>query len=142
MTSEGGEGAAGPTSTTSTLLTAQHSSPPAMSTGGPVLPHAVDEPEVPLADPFLVDDPESPTTPVPSPALDRHQSVPVTSVALPPASPNIHKAVPPPPVHSDDDDEMPELSLPGLVVPTMFLPIPNVRILPVSFHLLWWLHRL
>ncbi|TFK29705.1 hypothetical protein FA15DRAFT_609812 [Coprinopsis marcescibilis] len=47
---------------------------------------------------------------------------------LPPAfnSPNINKDVPPRPIDDlDDDDDVPEVSVPGLAIPTMFLPIPN-----------------
>ncbi|KAF9048300.1 hypothetical protein BDZ89DRAFT_1057874, partial [Hymenopellis radicata] len=38
------------------------------------------------------------------------------------------------------EEEVPDLYLPGLVLPTMFLPIPNVR-RPLSFLLMWWLSR-
>lgn len=54
-------------------------------------------------------------------------------------SPNVNKDVPPPPV-SDAESEAPELYLPGLTMPTMFLPIPNVR-LSLSYTLTWWFHR-
>lgn len=54
-------------------------------------------------------------------------------------SPNVNKDVPPPPV-SDTESEAPELYLPGLTMPTMFLPIPNVR-LSLSYTLTWWFHR-
>lgn len=102
------------------------------------------EPEVP--DPFLVDDPESPQN---NAGVDH--SIPIsTEIPLarpqtsPVLSPNIYKNVPPPPGHSssiEDDDETPEINLPGLVVPNMFLPIPSVRLPPVAFHLFWWLRR-
>lgn len=42
---------------------------------------------------------------------------------------NVNKEVPPPPLSDTDDDEQddtPDLYLPGLILPTMFLPIPNV----------------
>ena len=40
---------------------------------------------------------------------------------------NVNKDVPPPPAHSDsEDDAAPVLQLPGLTMPSMFLPIPNV----------------
>ncbi|KAI1793510.1 hypothetical protein LXA43DRAFT_1123281 [Ganoderma leucocontextum] len=45
-----------------------------------------------------------------------------------PPTPNVNKAMPPTPaVPSDDEDEeeVPELYLPALTLPTMFLPIPN-----------------
>ncbi|TDL23637.1 hypothetical protein BD410DRAFT_720445 [Rickenella mellea] len=39
---------------------------------------------------------------------------------------DLNKAVPPPPPpDSDSDDELHDLYMPGLIVPTMFLPIPN-----------------
>ena len=43
---------------------------------------------------------------------------------------------------SDDEDEedAPELYLPGLTLPTMFLPIPNVRY-PLFSSLTWWLSK-
>ncbi|KAH9072081.1 hypothetical protein EDB83DRAFT_193718 [Lactarius deliciosus] len=119
------------------------------------------EQEVP--DPFLVDDPETPPSdpepPAQEPAPSPPDSTPSESVALSPAVPEIvlpsenvptpppveDKPIPappppPPPVVSDTDSE-PEahtVYLPQLVLPTMFLPIPNVRI---SSHLTWWLTR-
>ncbi|KAG6865157.1 hypothetical protein C0991_004767 [Blastosporella zonata] len=55
---------------------------------------------------------------------------PLPSDSEPPTTPNIslpssdvNKAMPPPP--ADDEDEAPDLYLPGLLLPTMFLPIPN-----------------
>jgi hypothetical protein len=58
------------------------------------------------------------------------------------SSANLNKVVPPtPPPESDEEEEKtPELYLPGLIIPTMFLPIPNVR-RSFSFHLTWWLSR-
>jgi hypothetical protein len=111
--------------------------------------------------PFLVDDPEdelsdpgSPT-PAPVPPLDPGSLLPETSpsesVALSPApselvlpaepvAPAVDKPVPALPVVSDTESEQeaPAVHLPQLVMPTMFLPIPNVRI---SSHLTWWLTR-
>ncbi|KAG6831100.1 hypothetical protein H0H92_012777 [Tricholoma furcatifolium] len=96
------------------------------------------EPDVP--DPFLIDDDASseeedatPSSQTPTPS-----DIPLT---LPPSpllseapaarpaelpSPSTEKAVPPPPTDSEtDEDEAPDLYLPGLLLPTMFLPIPN-----------------
>jgi hypothetical protein len=106
-----------------------------------------------LVDPdsFLIDDPDnplsddedakpSPTAPilppedVPDNPIGQAEEIslantPSESTALPLMSPNIHKEVPLPPRPDSDneDEEPPELYLPGLVIPTMFLPIPNVR---------------
>lgn len=60
-----------------------------------------------------------------------------------PATPNVNKAMPPTPaLPSDDEDEedVPELYLPGLTLPTMFLPIPNVRY-PLFSSLTWWFSK-
>lgn len=102
----------------------------------------------PDPDSFLIDDPEDPVsddenvTPLPSSQELSEQSMvpPAEEISLsqphsgeyssPLLSSNVYKAVPPPsPPDSDEDDETPELYLPGLVIPTMFLPIPNVRFL-------------
>jgi hypothetical protein len=113
-------------------------------------------------DPFLVDDPEDPLSdpgsPSPAPALplDSGSLVPEASpsesvtlspapsqLPLPsePAPPAVDKPVPALPVVSSDtesEQEAPAAHVPQLVMPTMFLPIPNVRI---SSHLTWWLTR-
>ena len=118
-------------------------------------------------DPFLVDDPEDPLSdpgspdpaPVPHPHLLDPVSLPLEispseSVALSPAlapselplppepaPPAVDKPVPALPVNSSDTESETEATavhLPQLVMPTMFLPIPNVRI---SSHLTWWLTR-
>ncbi|KAG6891591.1 hypothetical protein C0992_002629 [Termitomyces sp. T32_za158] len=101
------------------------------------------EPDVP--DPFLIDDDTlSEEGPVIGDTTPPSQSVtlsptevpltllPLTNVAEPsktsvtgPTSPNVNKAVPPLPADSEDEDEAPDLYLPGLLLPTMFLPIPN-----------------
>jgi hypothetical protein len=112
--------------------------------------------------PFLVDDPEDPLSdrgspsPAPVPSLDPGsllpESSPSESVALSPAPselplppepvvpPAVDKPVPALPVVSDTESEQeaPAVHVPQLVMPTMFLPIPNVRI---SSHLTWWLTR-
>lgn len=69
------------------------------------------------------------------------QSALVSPSEVPPSIPlpNVNKDVPPPPP-SDAESEAPELYLPGLTMPTMFLPIPNVR-LSLSYTLTWWFHR-
>jgi len=107
------------------------------------------EPDVP--DPFLVDDPEDPLSdeelgasvlqvPADEISLARSSSQPASPVTpVTPLTPNVNKAVPPPPETDEDEDEGPDLYLPGLVIPTMFLPIPNVRRFTLSYHLLWWL---
>ena len=102
------------------------------------------EPEAP--DPFLVDDSDDPLSDedlgasVILPPADGLSVVEPTTPTTPvtPLTPNVNKDVPPPPPpeSGDDSDEAPDLYLPGLVIPTMFLPIPNVR----RFSLLtWWL---
>jgi hypothetical protein len=103
--------------------------------------------ELEVSDPFLVDDDaedsmsdedlggnavEAPADEV-SPAQPPSPTTPVT-----PLTPNVNKAVPPPPDSDEDSDEAPDLYLPGLIIPTMFLPIPNVRRLSLSYHLMWW----
>ena len=59
----------------------------------------------------------------PSPDPSSRQPPPVSP------RPNIYKDVPPPPSEESepDEEEVPDLYVPALVVPTMFLPIPNVR---------------
>lgn len=125
---------------------------------GPVPPAVYVEPEVP--DPFLIDDEGDalsdeergqtaspaaassvPLSISPSPSPAALSSKPLPSPFL---SPNVNKDVPPPPlsdIDDDSDDEAPEISLPGLVVPTVFLPIPNVRQSFLSNQLTWWLSR-
>ncbi|KAH6915927.1 hypothetical protein BKA70DRAFT_1254199 [Coprinopsis sp. MPI-PUGE-AT-0042] len=101
---------------------------------GPVQP--VEEEEVP--DPFLIDDEgdalsedntESESTqPVSEPLSIEPSPAPLSAKPLP--SPfHVDKEVPPPPPVVDEseseEEEVPVLSLPALVLPTMFLPIPN-----------------
>jgi len=114
--------------------------------------------------PFLVDDPEDPLSDLGSPppasvlpldpeSLLLPETSPSESVALSPAPSElpllpeqvppavvVDKPVPALPVVSDTESEQeaPAVHLPQLVMPTMFLPIPNVRI---SSHLTWWLTR-
>ncbi|RDB20833.1 Trafficking protein particle complex subunit 12 [Hypsizygus marmoreus] len=62
----------------------------------------------------------------PSESIISQQPQHTVSLSLIPA-PNINKDVPPPPSSDSetDSDEAPDLYHPGLVIPTMFLPIPN-----------------
>ncbi|KAG5723677.1 Tetratricopeptide repeat protein 15 [Termitomyces sp. T112] len=100
--------------------------------------------ELGIPDPFLVDDDTSSeeeaavNDPAPPSQSVTSNEVPL---ALPPSprdfeppmaltvgllSTNVNKAVPPLPADSEtDEDEAPDLYLPGLLLPTMFLPIPN-----------------
>jgi hypothetical protein len=56
--------------------------------------------------------------------------------------PNLNKDVPPPPSsESEQEDEIPDLYVPMLIMPTMFLPIPNVRLPLFAITLTWWLCR-
>lgn len=108
----------------------------------PAVPSKHSEPEVP--DPFLVDDSDSEED------LDTEEDPPVSDVNSFPAHPSestsitpptadINKAVPSPESNNDEEEEAPDLYLQELVMPTMFLPIPNVC-LPLPFsHLFWWL---
>lgn len=79
-----------------------------------------------------------------SPAQNVPLDLPESDKPQPPASPrpNVNKAVPPPPPsESEEEEEVPDIYVPALIVPTMFLPIPNVRH-PFSSNLLtWWLSR-
>jgi hypothetical protein len=121
---------------------------------GPGTPSQVLEPEVP--DPFIIegsegalsegeDDAEAASPGGESiPPADEEIALAQSAVLTPSEpplmpSPNVNKDVPPPPA-SDAESEAPELYLPGLTMPTMFLPIPNVR-LSLSYTLTWWFHR-
>jgi len=117
-----------------------HISPPAVYT----------EQEVP--DPFLLEDEDDPIsendedgavsesqqtiTPAHEISLT---SEPTSAYPIVPPT-NLNKDVPPPPRPSDED-ETPDLYFPGLILPTMFLPIPNVRHPFSSNYLTWWLSR-
>lgn len=128
-------------------------------------PPVIVEPEVP--DPFLVDDPEEPLSDDNDEAAhvedeeERDSVVPADEIALAqstilapapapavPAAPSallVNKPVPPAPTaetnsdSEEDSDSPPELYLPGLTIPTMFLPIPNVRFSSPCSSLTWWL---
>lgn len=131
---------------------------PEDSAEGPGTPPQVLEPEVP--DPFIIEgsegvlsegedassdvegvSPEGESVPPADEEIALAQPAPFTPSEVPPLilSPNVNKDVPPPPA-SEAESEAPELYLPGLTMPTMFLPIPNVR-LSLSYTLTWWFHR-
>jgi len=126
-------------------------------------PAPVAESDVP--DPFLVDDPDDPlsdpeslSTPLALDAAELSKSqttiTPTEEVLLgapTPASPSkaIESPIPglskpvvavptPPPMTYSSGSDAPAIYLPQLVLPNMFLPIPNVRL---CFHLTWWLTR-
>lgn len=76
------------------------------------------------------------------------QSLATTDVALtsPPPDRTVEppSALPPPsasapaPDSDEDEEEMPDLYIPALIAPTMFLPIPNVRLSCFSEPALAW----
>lgn len=92
--------------------------------------------EPPVPDPFLVDDPEDPMSEEENEASSASESSQVfttmrseeTLVKSPHSEPIKHLPPPPPqPEEVEDQEEAPTISLPALILPTMFLPIPNVR---------------
>ncbi|KAH7926041.1 hypothetical protein BV22DRAFT_1128532 [Leucogyrophana mollusca] len=91
-------------------------------------PPQIVEPEVP--DPFIVDDSEGGVSEEDGAASQVEEIKLAQSASLSPttttssAPPNVNKDVPPPPPESDEE-ETHDLYLPGLTMPTMFLPIPN-----------------
>lgn len=110
-------------------------------------PFLVEDPKEPLSDPetTVQEPPSPPASPLPlapepvvfspiAPALAQ----PLENVPVQP--PITEKPVPATPHGSDTGSEpdVPAVYLPQLVMPTMFLPIPNVRI---SSPLTWWLTR-
>jgi hypothetical protein len=121
----------------------------------PMSPHVyIDQP---VPDPFLVDEEgdamseeekdTSPSSVGASPAHDVPLDLPEQSSIASPV-PNINKEVPPPPVpvgdqddEDEDEDAAPDLYVPALILPTMFLPIPNVRKALPFYFLTWWLCR-
>ncbi|KAI0272511.1 hypothetical protein BC834DRAFT_350454 [Gloeopeniophorella convolvens] len=138
--------------------------PESVFEAAPQPPAAPESPRPPSEDetpnPFLVDDPEDPLsdpeppTPAlaPPPVVSSSDVTPAESVALSPAvsesplppppapPPAAEKPVPVPTPTSDTESEpdVPAVYLPQLVLSTMFLPIPNVRL---NSHLTWWLTR-
>jgi len=115
----------------------------------------------PVADinPFIEDVSTSPSTeniassadkpsepsPLSSPDVspEASTSVPAHPLSETPSTPlNVNKEVPPsPPAASDSgsDEPAPVVHAPGITLPTLFLPIPNVRLLDSILHLTWWL---
>lgn len=92
--------------------------------------------EPPVPDPFLVDDPEDPMSEEENEVSSASESSQVfttmrseeTLVKSPHSEPDKHLPPPPPqPEELEDQEEAPTISLPALILPTMFLPIPNVR---------------
>ncbi|KAI0741612.1 hypothetical protein C8Q80DRAFT_1110193 [Daedaleopsis nitida] len=106
-------------------------------------PAPVGEPEVP--NPFIedLDAESSENVSVASESMVQSMLVPAAEeiplappqAAIPtPRSPNFNKSVPPTPTlpsEDEDEDDVPELYLPGLTLPTMFLPIPNTDALTI-----------
>lgn len=75
-------------------------------------------------------------------------SLPAISELLDSSPPNVDKDVPPSPHEEpaqqvgEGKEEVPDFFLPGLITPTMLLPIPNVRSSFFSSNLLlWWLSK-
>lgn len=104
-------------------------------------PSQVTEPEVP--DPFIIDDPEAAVSEEGSAAASQVEEIALAPESISPTStvpPNLNKDVPPPPDTNQSEEEVHDLYLPGLTMPTMFLPIPNVRI-SLSYHLTWWFFK-
>lgn len=162
-TLDGSEGEARPEERSSTL-DSPFDALSGAATEDIVSPTPMAEPEVP--DPFIVDasdesvsgEEEEDNAETPGLSADRPeqalvaaseitlaQSVSSDSANVPEhplPSVDVHKAVPPPPAadSSDEEEEVPEIYAPGLIIPTMFLPIPNVR-LSVFYSLTWWLSK-
>jgi len=105
-------------------------------------------------DPFFHDDDPSPSEASTGSSSSGHlQHSATTDIALTspppnqtiqpsPAQPLPSASAAPGPDSDEDDEEMPELYIPALIAPTMFLPIPNVR-LSYFFKpvLIWWLSK-
>jgi len=123
-------------------------SPPEYGQEQDINPFLVEDPKEPLSDPEpTVEEPALPPLP---PQVDTPPETVELSPAPALAPPVVNVPTPPPPVpekpvpassHGSDtasETDVPAVYLPQLVMPTMFLPIPNVRI---SSHLTWWLTR-
>ena len=122
---------------------------------------AITEPEVP--DPFLIDEEGDALSEEERNALEENvssesqelgtaaheisllpQEASATAAAeLPPFSPlpAVNKDVPPLPSTESEKEEAPEIFVPALIAPSMFLPIPNVRRSFIYNHLTWYLSR-
>lgn len=86
-------------------------------------PAAADE--IALAQSIIIEPPQQPVNE--SSIVSNASREPPSALSL-----DVNKNVPPTPstpqtISDDDEEEPPELYLPGLILPTMFLPIPNVR---------------
>jgi hypothetical protein len=119
----------------------------------------ITEPEVP--DPFLVDEEgdalseeernatntlEETVSESRTPAHEISllpQEATTAAAEVPPFSPSpaADKDVPPLPTTDSEKEEAPELFVPALIAPSMFLPIPNVRRSFIYNHLTWYLSR-
>lgn len=105
-------------------------------------PFLVEDPMEPLSEPeTTVQEPASPPLPLAPEPVVLSPTVPTLAQPLenvPVQTPITEKPVPAIPHGSDTGSEpdVPTVYLPQLVMPTMFLPIPNVRI---SSPLTWWL---
>ncbi|KAG7093631.1 hypothetical protein E1B28_007295 [Marasmius oreades] len=111
------------------MATNDEDQPQGHDTPPPPPPPVYVEPAVP--DPFLIDEADSSTS------EDEIQTEPTATPLSPsvtlslPSPVDVNKAVPPPPTVNEEEKEeqgeeqAPELYIPGLVLPTMFLPIPN-----------------
>ena len=111
-------------------------------------PPPVGEPEVPnpfIEDPTMSSDESSADSEDDTTRTAEIALAPPAAVATP-RSPDLNKPVPSTPVvaavasDEEDEEDVPELYLPGLTLPTMFLPIPNVRS-PLFSSLTWWLSK-
>lgn len=74
-----------------------------------------------------------PSSPEPDNSIQRQ--------ALTSPLPNLNKDVPPPPSSESEQEEILDVYVPTLIMPTMFLPIPNVRLPLFTNTLTWWLCR-
>ncbi len=118
----------------------------------------ITEPEVP--DPFLIDEEGDALSEeerdAEKKALEENlsesqeHSTPAHEISLLPQeaptvqplpSPAVDKDVPPLPPAESEKEEAPELYVPALIVPSMFLPIPNVRRFFIYNQLTWYLSR-
>jgi hypothetical protein len=118
---------------------------PAPGPSTPILPTSTSALSIP--DPFLVDEPDDLAVEgedPPSPGSQSPQSLahPSDEISLDVdptptqsflSSAQVEKDVPPIPSSSDPDDrdeeDSPDIIVPGIIAPTMFLPIPHVRFL-------------
>ena len=132
--------------------------PPSPSSSPSPLMDPVDPTQLPETlqevDPFFHDDDQSPSEDSTVSSSSGHlQHTATTDIALttPPPDPTVEPSpaqplqsasAAPGPDSDEDEEEMPDLYIPALIAPTMFLPIPNVR-LSYFFKpvLIWWLSK-